>query len=133
MSYAAEIGRIGERMVADFLRSKGYIILRCNYRCPFGEIDVVAENRDTLAFVEVKTRAEGALVAPEDAVNPAKQIKIIKTAYDFLARLPYRVAYRFDVAEVIYVSSGDDGPHFSLNYIKNAFSAEALGGIAQKL
>ena len=133
MSYAAEIGRIGEKMVADFLRSKGYIILRCNYKGRFGEIDIIAESPDAIVFVEVKTRAEGALVAPADAGDAAKQVKIIKTAYDFLAKLPYEVAYRFDVAEVTYRQSEDKPLRFSLNYIKNAFSSEALGGFLQKL
>ena len=62
MSFELEIGRIGEDLVARWLKSKGYIILRQNYRCDYGEIDIVAENPKVIAFVEVKTRKENSLV-----------------------------------------------------------------------
>ena len=125
MSYAKEIGRMGEDLVADFLRSKGYVILRRNYYSRYGEIDIIAESPETLLFVEVKTRRENSLVSPADAVDYYKERKIANTAYDFLRKLHLNTNVRFDVAEVTYkIVNGEK--RFSLNYIKNAFSADFL-------
>ncbi len=124
MSYADEIGRIGEQMVADYLKSQGYIITRCNFHSDFGEIDIVAETPDTVVFVEVKTRNKHSLVSPADAVDPAKQYKIAKTARVFLDKAYLFGKYRFDIAEVTYERDEKGTPHFDLNYIKNAFYAD---------
>jgi putative endonuclease len=123
MSFAAEIGRIGEQMVANYLKKQGFIILRQNYRSEFGEIDIVAESEQLLLFVEVKTRSEDFLVAPADAVDNSKQNKIIKTANVFINRAYLKTDYRFDIAEVFYRRDELGEYHFSLNYIKDAFKA----------
>lgn len=121
MSWAGEIGRIGEQMVADFLKSQGYFIARMNFRSNYGEIDVIAEKADLIVFVEVKTRAENALLAPADAVDKIKEKRIAKTAESFLRRAHLNLPYRFDIAEVTYKKKADGTFSFSLNYIKNAF------------
>lgn len=121
MSYTGEIGRIGEQMVADYLKHKGYIITRMNFRSDYGEIDIIAEKPDIVVFVEVKTRREDYLVSPADAVDSAKQTKIIKTAQVFLSKAYLFGSYRFDIAEVTYRNDQEGRPHFSLNYVKNAF------------
>ena len=130
MSFAAEIGRIGEQMVANYLKSRGYIILRQNFRSDFGEIDIVAESEKLLLFVEVKTRSEDNLVAPADAVDTVKQGRIAKTAAVFLERAYLKCEHRFDVAEVTYRKDSMGEYHFSLNYIKNAFSANVKNDFA---
>ena len=119
MSYTSEIGRIGEQLVADYLKSKGFLILKQNYRSGFGEIDIIAETPDEIIFVEVKTRKEDFLASPADAVDYNKQRKIIKTAYEFLKRIHVRCNIRFDIAEVTYTAG--EKKRFSLNYVKNAF------------
>lgn len=121
MSYADEIGRIGEQMVADFLKTRGYIIFYQNYRCSFGEIDIIAEDRENLIFVEVKTRSSDLLMSPADAVDDIKQGKIIKTAKNFRAKAHHSGGYRFDIAEVLCRRNASGEMKFSLNYIKNAF------------
>ncbi|MBE6782272.1 MAG: YraN family protein [Ruminococcaceae bacterium] len=121
MSWANEIGRIGEQMVADYLKTKGYIIFRQNYRTDFGEIDIIAESPDILLFVEVKTREENSLVAPADAVDKIKQEKILQTASRFLKSAHHYGKYRFDIAEVVYRRDRSGSLKFSLNYIQNAF------------
>ena len=73
-------GKTGERLAADYLRKKGYSILAVNFRCRFGEIDVIAQNRKYIAFVEVKTRGAGSFVHPLEAITPAKRARIVKTA-----------------------------------------------------
>ena len=128
MSYNGQIGKIGEDMVADFLKSKGYIIVAKNYHSRFGEIDIIAENREYILFVEVKTRKKGSMVTPADAVNKQKQKKIILTSYDFLSKLRIKINYRYDVAEVHYEINKDGELKADLNYIKNAFSSEVLEG-----
>ncbi|PIQ97014.1 MAG: YraN family protein, partial [Nitrospinae bacterium CG11_big_fil_rev_8_21_14_0_20_56_8] len=71
-----DLGQEGERKAADFLRSKGYRILQRNFRCAAGEIDIIAEDRKTVVFVEVKTRSGEGVGHPSLAVTPAKQKKI---------------------------------------------------------
>ena len=122
MSFEKEIGRIGEDLVSQWLRSKGYIIVKRNYRCKYGEIDVVAESPKVVAFVEVKTRKEDSLVAPKDAVDKSKQRKLAITAKNFLKAAHLTdMQYRFDVAEVTYNRDETGAIKYSLNYIKNAF------------
>lgn len=128
MSYKDSIGKIGEEMVADFLKSKGYIITSKNYRSKFGEIDIVAESREYILFIEVKTRKKGSMTTPAEAVNRPKQKKIVLTAYDFLSKFRAKINYRFDVAEVYYEITKDGELKADLNYIKNAFTTEVLEG-----
>ena len=71
---SATVGKAGENFVAQYLKSRGYIIIKRNWRdSRFGEIDIVAENRECVAFVEVKTRAKNALVSGLEAVDFGKQ------------------------------------------------------------
>ena len=116
MSYSNELGRIGEQMVADFLRARGYIIFYRNYRSSFGEIDIIAEDREKLLFVEVKTRSSDSLMSPADAVDAIKRDKIIRTAKSFRTKAHHTGKYRFDIAEVLI-----DGKKIKINYIKDAF------------
>lgn len=117
---AAYLGREGERRVAEYLKQKGYIIVKRNYREPLGEIDIIAEDNTYLVFVEVKTRSEGALVSGIQAVDRKKQQRIYNTGNRFLKRLHIDLVPRFDVAEVT-VSTDENGEKWSLNYIENAF------------
>ena len=69
---AALVGKAGEDFVAQYLKSKGYIIIKRNWRdSRFGELDIVAENRECIAFVEVKTRQKNSLVSGAEAVDNA--------------------------------------------------------------
>lgn len=81
-------GAAGEVLAARFLREKGYTIQAANVRSRFGEIDIIAADTQYIAFVEVKTRSEGALYAPREAVTPAKQRRILATAAQYLCSHP---------------------------------------------
>jgi putative endonuclease len=95
------LGSRGEEAAALYLVRHGYKILARNFRVPAGEIDIVAEQGDTLVFAEVKTRRSGACGNPAQAVNYHKQQKIILTAKWFLRQRHLEgCPCRFDVLEV---------------------------------
>lgn len=114
-------GKSGEDKTAAFLRKNGWTIIKRNYQCRFGEIDIIAENKEYIIFVEVKTRAHNSLISPAEAVNLSKQRKIMLTAEDFLSKFSCNLQPRFDVAEVTTHKKTDGTLGYSLNYIKNAF------------
>ncbi len=91
----------GEAIAALRLRLKGYRIEARNWRCRLGEIDIVAWDRDTLVFVEVKTRSGSSAGAPEEAVTAAKQRRLVALARAYLVeRRGEPPACRFDVVAV---------------------------------
>jgi putative endonuclease len=106
---SSEIGTLGEQLVARWLQLKNYQLLAHNWRCRWGEIDLIVQESTSgeIAFVEVKTRsahnwdADGLL-----AINPSKQQKLIQTADLFLAQQPLlaELPCRFDVGLVSYQS-----------------------------
>ncbi len=114
-------GKKGEDMVAAFLVKQGYTILKRNYSCRFGEIDIIATKDNILSFVEVKTRALSTAVPIEEAVDSHKAARITKAAEDYLVKAEPspRMQPRFDVALVTVTE--DNPPKHKLKYIKNAF------------
>lgn len=110
-----QIGDIGEKASRKYLKKNGYNIVAKNYNTKYGEIDIVAENKKYIVFVEVKTRKENSLYAPVLAVT--KQNKLMKTAYVYLKEYPTNKNIRFDIIEVIHNSK----KVVSINHIKNAF------------
>ena len=113
-----DLGDRGEKLAARYLKSLGFKIIRRNYSSPFGEIDIVARQNDTLVFVEVKSRTEGLEGSAEYAVTTKKQNKITKTALCYLKEHRLRdVDCRFDVVTVHFCEPGR--PRVDL--IKNAF------------
>ncbi len=113
----AETGRLGEESVCRYLEDKGYRIAARNYRIRGGEIDIIAENGEYLAFVEVKSRKPNSLVNGFEAVNKRKQGLIIRTASDYCCKNPTELQPRFDIAQVIISS----GRVLGIDYITNAF------------
>jgi len=109
-----EVGDRGEMLVAKLLKNNGWQILATQWRCKWGEIDLIACDRQWLIFVEVKTRGNYNLDADGSlAVTPKKQAKLIKTALIFLDKHPQlsELACRFDVALVRYqknISNSDN-------------------------
>lgn len=117
-----ETGKKGEDMVARFLQKKGHTIIKRNYSCRFGEIDIIAQKGELLLFVEVKTRKENALVSAAEAVDTHKRKRIILAAEDYIFKtLCDDLQPRFDVAEVTVFNRPDGSVGYNLNYIKNAF------------
>ncbi len=75
-----DTGMLGERLAGDFLRKHGYRILEANYRCPAGEIDLIAEHKDFLVFVEVRTKRSRDFGTPEESITPTKRKRLITVA-----------------------------------------------------
>jgi putative endonuclease len=78
------LGRTGERLAAEALARRGYHILERNFRCRYGEIDLITEDGHELVFVEVKTRRGTAFGLPEEAVTLRKQRKLLEIATYYL-------------------------------------------------
>lgn len=119
---AHDIGALGERAAAVYLRKHGYCIIGANVRTRFGEIDLIASDKSYLAFVEVKTRAPDARFLPREAVDKRKQARIIRTALLYLSTHPSGLQPRFDVIEVVTGRKGDFS-NCSIHHIPNAFMA----------
>jgi len=78
-----DTGILGEKLAKDFLKKRGYRILETNYRCPEGEIDIVAKHKDSLVFVEVRTKTSLGFGSPEESITPAKQEKMRAAAFHY--------------------------------------------------
>ena len=111
------LGNEGERIAESYLKEKGYRLVERNYRCPVGELDLIALDRRVIVFVEVKTRSDDRFGTPLESVHLRKQKKMIKAALFFLSqrRLHHREA-RFDVVGISLV---DRKP--MVEHVKNAF------------
>lgn len=95
-------GASGEAAACEALTKAGLTILERNYRRPTGEIDIIAKDRRTVAFIEVKTRSSLRFGRPAEAVDKAKQLHILRTAMIYLAERNLENApVRFDVVEVL--------------------------------
>ncbi|WMJ23942.1 ribonuclease HII [Paludicola sp. MB14-C6] len=116
-------GALGEQTTADYLVANGYEIVAKNYHSAYGEIDIIAQKENILAFVEVKTRKEKGLATAREAVSRSKQTKIINTALMYLQENGLKKQPRFDVCE-IYLDSDTGTIVTEVNYIKNAFTGD---------
>lgn len=113
-------GDWGEAQVAAYLRERGCTIVASQYRCRFGEIDLIARDGDTLCFVEVKTRRNSDFGLPREYVTAAKQRKLRMTASCYLSARDADAPCRFDVAEV-YPNEEESPDKARIIYLENAF------------
>ena len=112
-----QFGKRAERLAAEYLQRLGYRILATNYRSTVGEIDIVAHDKGTIVFVEVKARSSHRFGSPKAAVTPAKQRKVSMAALDYLKRSGNIDARaRFDVVAIDTAGGTTD-----IEVVKNAF------------
>ncbi|MDY0163126.1 YraN family protein [Desulfobotulus sp.] len=110
-------GREGEACARNFLEKAGFRILATNYRSRFGEIDLIAEEGETLVFVEVRVRKSSLFASAFESVDLRKQRKIIRTALSYLAADRHDDPYiRFDVIAV--------DAHGNCSHLRSAFDPE---------
>lgn len=120
MSCAKDAGDIGEAAVAGYLRSCGCEVLESQWRCRFGELDLISRAGDgTLCFVEVKLRGAGAIGLPREFVDGRKRERLRKAAAAYMSASGLDdVPARFDVAEVYREGSGA----LRVEYLEDAFA-----------
>jgi putative endonuclease len=102
------LGKKGEELAVEFLQKKGYTIVERGYRRFRGELDIIALDRATLVFVEVKTRAGTEFGLPEEAVIPAKQNQIKRIAQGYVMERGFGDSNcRFDVLAILFNDEGN--------------------------
>ncbi len=118
MASKQTLGRYGEAIAAARLVRLGYAIVARNWRCPAGEIDIVAHDGDCLVFVEVRTRRGQEYGTPEESITARKQAKLVEVAQTYLQAMGLEdIAWRIDV---VAIRLGNRGQTTSLNHIRNA-------------
>ncbi len=113
-----QTGSLGEKVAAEHLIKRGYAVLQQNYRCPIGEIDIVAQDSESLAFVEVRTKRSRQFGTPEESITPTKQAKLIELAESYMQEhgnpdQPWRI-------DVMAVELGKGDKVTRIELIKNA-------------
>ncbi len=112
-----ELGKKGEEVALRFLKKRGYRIVEKNYVCKMGEMDIIAKEKDTLVFVEVKTRTSTFFGPPQLAVNSRKQRQLSKVALNYLNEKRLKdVKARFDVVAILIGQKGEE-----IELIRDAF------------
>lgn len=106
------LGFFGESKAAAYLKRNGYTIVGRNFRCPFGEVDIIAKKGDVTAFIEVKTRSNDNYGAPNEAVDNRRKQRYKNCVRFYFSGREIDCTVRFDIIEVT-----KDG----INHIENAF------------
>ena len=119
MKSKKDLGEKGEAIAIDYLKDRGYNILQTNFRSKFGEIDIIAKDKDTLVFIEVKTRTSKQFGLPEESIRPWKLKTIERVGSLFRLLNPdMPEAERIDV---VAIELDEDGNLIRKEIIKNAF------------
>jgi len=118
-----DVGYIGEDLAIDYLEKRGYKIVERNFKCRFGEIDLIARIENRLVFVEVKLKKGEKYCKPIEAVDYAKQKKVIKSSLFYVQK------YRIDNLDVQFDVVGielEQGKTPNIIHIENAFEPSDL-------
>jgi len=109
-------GAQAEQQAAQFLRQQGLLLLQQNYRCRYGEIDLVMRDGATLVFVEVRLRSSTDFGGAAASIDSTKQGRLLRTAQHYLSTLRHMPPCRFD-ALLLHTTDGAD-----IEWVKNAFT-----------
>ena len=115
-----EVGKLGEKLAQKFLKKKGYRILETDFRCRMGEIDIVAQQKDYLVFVEVRTKSSLDFGTPEESITQSKKEKLIASALTYISthqNLP--PLWRIDV---VAIEVDQKGKSKRIELIENAIT-----------
>ena len=115
-----ETGALGEKFARNFLKKKGYRIRETNFRCHEGEIDIIAEKKDYLVFIEVRTKTSSSFGSPEESITYTKKEKLVASALSYMEthrNLP--ALWRIDF---VAVELDKDGRAVRIDLIENAIS-----------
>jgi putative endonuclease len=114
------VGAWGESVAAQYIRRKGYQVIATGYRCRYGEIDLIAQNRRYLVFIEVKLRKSDRFAQAREFVDTHKQDRLRATASMYLDQFPTELQPRFDVVEV-YAPEGTETKYPHIIHLEDAF------------
>jgi len=113
-----ELGKKGEDLAVEYLQRNGYYIVERNFKNKLGEIDIIAKDKNTFCFIEVKTRRTASFGSPFESVTPRKQHKLIRLAQSYLQyKKMNNLEIRFDCVAVFIEEEGDE----KIEIIKGAF------------
>jgi len=115
-----DTGILGEKLAGEFLKKRGYHIRETNYRCPKGEIDIVATRRDYLVFVEVRTKKSLEFGSPEESITPTKQQRLRTIAAYY--RQTHRNLPELWRIDVVAIELDQSGSPSRIELIENAVS-----------
>ena len=113
-----DTGIMGEKLAKDFLKKRGYRIIETNYRCPEGEVDIIARHKDFLVFIEVRTKTSLKFGSPEESITSAKKERLRAVAFHYQQihdNLPQ--SWRIDV---VAVELNQKGKPSRIELIENA-------------
>lgn len=113
-----ELGKTGEELAQQYLRKKRYTILQTNYKVRNIELDIIAQTKKTIVFVEVKTRSSEAFGMPEEAVDARKQQRIVRAANTYMQQYPDDYEARFDIIAVVM----KDNAELEIRHTEDAFA-----------
>jgi len=118
-----EVGKLGEKTAQKFLKKRGYRIRETGFRCPRGEIDIIAQRKDYLVFVEVRTKSNLDFGTPEESITQAKKKKLVALALTYTSthqNLPS--LWRIDV---VAIELDDKGKPKRIELIENAIEQDS--------
>lgn len=118
MALHNNLGNTGEQIAVNYLIDKGYTIRERNFRYLKAEIDIIAQTKNTLAIVEVKTRSRADLGNPQDFISKKQIQNLIQAADHYVVSNSLDVSVRFDVVALLKTAQG-----FKIEHIPNAFFA----------
>lgn len=110
-----QVGKLGEDVVVDYLLGQGYRIIATNWRCQWGEIDIIAHDGREWVFIEVKTRRSTNENSPFENITPLKMHRLIQSAYAYVHSQPINL-WRIDAIAVVL------GKSVHIEHIQNAFT-----------
>ncbi|WP_290700916.1 YraN family protein [Lacinutrix sp.] len=111
-----ELGKKGEQLAVDFLLKKGYHILERNYRFQKAEVDIIAQIKETLAIVEVKTRSTTDFGNPQDFVKPKQIQNLVKAVDEYVNVNGLDFEVRFDIVAIV-----KENNKFKIEHLEDAF------------
>ncbi|MBN4070189.1 YraN family protein [Olleya sp. AH-315-F22] len=111
-----KLGKKGEQLAVDYLIKKGYTIVQRNYRFQKAEVDIIAQLKDTLAIVEVKTRSTADFGNPQDFVKPKQIQRLVKAVDEYVIVNKLDVEVRFDIIAIV-----KEGKSFNIEHLEDAF------------
>ena len=116
MAQHNDLGKKGEQLAVDYLIKKDYQILERNYRFQKAEVYIIAQIKDTLAIVEVKTRSTTDFGNPQDFVKPKQIQRLVKAVDEFVLVNGLDVEVRFDIIAIVKT-----GKQFEIEHLEDAF------------